>query len=310
MRLFRRPSKSPRVRLATYSLLAAAGCRDPASQSGDVSAAGRIEVSARTSGEDLDPDGYRIILDGSPREALSGSGRALLANIAPGRHVLELAGVASNCTVGDGKLRDVNVPAAGVATVEFEVSCAVAQGSLRVSTRTTGNLPDPDGYVIRVSGAADSPIGLTDSILVDRVAAGTHQVALIGAASNCVVQGSDTVNVPIRVSATTRVTFTVSCAAPSNDPATIIAVVSTSIINAPATLSLAVELDGGAPEPVPSSGSVEFGGVPPGIHSLLLTGVPSYCVIGGLFDREPNPVTVTVASAEVRMVRFKVFCIG
>jgi hypothetical protein len=234
----------------------------------------------------------------------------VLANLAPGRHVLELAGVASNCTVGDGTQRHVNVPAAGVATVDFEVSCAVAQGSLRVSTRTTGDLPDPDGYVIRVSGAADSAIGLTDSILVEHVAAGTHQVALIAAASNCVVQGSDTVNVPVRVSATTRMMFTVSCLAPSNHPATIIAVVSTSIINAPATLSLAVALDGGAPEPVPSSGSVAFAGVPPGIHSLLLTGVPSYCVIGGFFERGPNPVTVTVAGAEVRMVRFKVLCIG
>jgi hypothetical protein len=115
--------------------------------------------------------------------------------------------------VGGGTARTVNVPAGGTASTSFAVSCVAVggDGSLTVTTSTTGSNLDPDGYTVTVDGGPSQPIATNGSVSFTGPA-GDHQIALSGVAANCTVGGANprTVNVPAGGTATT--TFSVTCA--------------------------------------------------------------------------------------------------
>jgi hypothetical protein len=92
---------------------------------------GSIRVSVATSGSPIDPDGYTIKLDNrDPGQPVAVNGSATLSGVSAGRHSVALSGVASNCSVGDGASREVNVTVGGTAEVAFAVTCSAG--------------PDPD----------------------------------------------------------------------------------------------------------------------------------------------------------------------
>src|SRR5205814_10178034 len=103
----------------------------------------------------------------------------------------------------------------------FAVSCAAVggDGSLTVTTSTTGTNLDPDGYTVSVDGgAASQPIATNGSVTFTGPS-GDHSIELLGVAGNCTVSGANprTVNVPANATATT--TFSVSCAGAPPPPA-------------------------------------------------------------------------------------------
>jgi hypothetical protein len=182
---------------------------------------GDLTVSASTTGTNPDADGYTVTLDGGASQALATNGSVTFTGLPAGNHAVVLSGIAGNCSVSGGTSRTVNVPGGSRASTSVAVNCAAVggDGTLTVTTSTTGSNLDPDGYTVTVdAGAASQPIATNGSVSFTGPA-GDHQVALSGLAANCSVSGANprTVNVPAGGTAST--TFDVSCAAEPPPPA-------------------------------------------------------------------------------------------
>lgn len=85
---------------------------------------GQLSVATATSGEDLDPDGYTITVDGVTSSAVPANGSVTFSELAEGDHSVALSGVASNCAIDGTHPRTVTVPAGGTASTTFDVICA------------------------------------------------------------------------------------------------------------------------------------------------------------------------------------------
>lgn len=62
-------------------------------------ATGALQLSVQTRGDELDPDGYTLLIDGSERGTIGRSGSLFLADLSEGLHRVELSAIASNCRV-------------------------------------------------------------------------------------------------------------------------------------------------------------------------------------------------------------------
>ncbi len=78
-----------------------------------------LTVIVRTSGENLDPDGYELAITGFANIAVNVNDTETVV-VSNGEVVVELLGIAANCTVDDNP-RTVNVT--GPTTVTFSVEC-------------------------------------------------------------------------------------------------------------------------------------------------------------------------------------------
>jgi glucose/arabinose dehydrogenase len=177
---------------------------------------GELAVATVTTGSDLDPNGYLVIVDGTLERGIGPNETIRFNGLGAGDHSVGLDGVAANCAVIGDNPRIVTVSGEAVVATTFEVSCTSggssggATGTLEVSTSTTGAELDPDGYTVTVNGTVSAPLATngTDS---GQFSAGDHTLELSGVAPNCTVTGSNprTVTVPAGGSAATQ--FDVTC---------------------------------------------------------------------------------------------------
>jgi hypothetical protein len=175
------------------------------------STAGSIEVSVATSGQDQDPDGYDLVVDGGAPASIPTNGISTVGGLTPGDHSVALDDVAFNCTVAGDNPRTVDVTAGQTSQTSFSVTCSSSTGSIRVSASTNGEDQDDDGYDIVVDGGSPSSIGINGSTTVSGLAAGTHTVKLQGSAFNCFVGGNNPRDVTVTGGQETQVTFNVNC---------------------------------------------------------------------------------------------------
>jgi hypothetical protein len=84
---------------------------------------GTINVTATTTGSNLDPDGYTVTVDGTNGKSITSNGSQTFTDLSAGDHSVTLSGVASNCTVSGSSARTANVPAGGSASVAFQINC-------------------------------------------------------------------------------------------------------------------------------------------------------------------------------------------
>ncbi|HEY9015872.1 MAG TPA: hypothetical protein VIM84_12515 [Gemmatimonadales bacterium] len=82
-------------------------------------------VTVATTGVDIDPDGYRVMVDGSDGGALPSNG-TLISKLDPGTHTISLAGLASNCEVDGPVSHTVTIVTAEATSVAFAVVCTSA----------------------------------------------------------------------------------------------------------------------------------------------------------------------------------------
>jgi len=61
---------------------------------------GSIAISVSTSGDDQDPDGYEVVVDGGAPTAIAINGSTTAVGLTPGDHSVALEDVAANCSVG------------------------------------------------------------------------------------------------------------------------------------------------------------------------------------------------------------------
>jgi len=88
-------------------------------------AGGAVRVTVRTTGEDLDPNGYSVLIDDVGQASVDADG-ATIVTVSAGPHTVGLSDVNSNCEIDQPASRGVTIPIGGLGTAEFEVQCATA----------------------------------------------------------------------------------------------------------------------------------------------------------------------------------------
>ena len=123
---------------------------------------GDVDVSASTTGFDLDPDGYTVIVAGTQSQPLTVNGLVTFT-IAATTVDVELTGVATNCTVTSNNPQTVSVPAGGTVSVSFAVTCTATGKILFASDRDVSTINEI--YVMNADGT--SVVRLTSNTVVD-----------------------------------------------------------------------------------------------------------------------------------------------
>ncbi len=170
---------------------------------------GNLEVHVTTAGQNPDPDGYTLSVDGALLGMLGPNDMALFGGLPAEDKTVVLADVAPNCTVQGGTSQMVTIPTNNTAVVTFAVDCVdpTALGQVDIVTNTTGQ-DIPPGYTVDVGGQQSS-IPANGNLVVS-TPVGPTDVRLIDVAPNCIVAAPNprTVHVGTTLTATT---FDVSC---------------------------------------------------------------------------------------------------
>lgn len=297
MMSFRRSSAAAPVALAlgAAACAVAAACV-PGAPSSPGATAGTVLVRTFTTGP-VPPASYEVLVDGRAVGSVAADGEVEVPGISPGRHDVELH-TPVNCTVDGTNPREITVSEGLTSEVAFDVVCtSPPTGTLELTTSTSGDDLDEDGYSVAVDGTDRGPVGIDETVTFE-VRTGDREVELRGIADNCEVQGANPRVLPVNDGQTTPTTFAVVCA---ETDGSIDVSVSTSGFNQDD--SYTVDLDGSRAETLESDDSVVFEDVPAGRHTVTLGDVAPNCEVEG-----DNPVTVDVVADETSEVDFEVDC--
>ncbi len=276
---------------------------------------GDLRVTAVTTGGDLDPNGYTVRVDDRAWHIVPVKGSVSVPGPwAVGEHAVELRDVASNCTVAGANPRTVTVAGGDTVDVAFAVACTglPTTGWLRVTTATTGDELDSNGYTLNVDGLCYSEgyyggwcdyqwrdtVGVSGTFTIPDVPLGDVTVQLQDVARNCTVAGPSTVS--IVAGDTAEVTFAVTCQALGGVRVT---VATSGVYLDPDGYT--VRLDGGPGHATALNGAVAFSDVLAGEHTIAVEGAALNCAIDGA-----NPRSVSVAAGDTAVVSFAVTCIA
>lgn len=167
-------------------------------------------------------------------------------------------------------------------------------GTLLVSTSTSGNAPDLDGYRLTVDGAAGMALEPTGTLAI-RLAPGRHALRLLGVAPPCLVASESVLQVDVASSDTVPVGFDIRCSVTG-----VLVTVATTGVD-PDTDGYSVLVDGAARAHVrPNDHALTL--LEPGTRTIALTGLEPNCTV------DSASRVVTVADTEVVPLAFVVTC--
>ena len=178
---------------------------------------GSLRVTTVTTGEEISLNGYTVFLPSKPPFGLPVNGVVTIPNLRAGGFNLGLYNVAPNCDHVGSPVRSVQIVFGLVADVGFTLRC-VATGRFQITTRTTGEDRDEDGYLVEVSQPAKGTVssvqlpqnGTTDVI---GLPPGDFTLKLSGVINNCTANLAVLYPVRIQAGSTTPVTFDIGCEA-------------------------------------------------------------------------------------------------
>ena len=84
-------------------------------------------------------------------------------------------------------------------------------GQIAVTTVTTGDNPDADGYALTLDGNAAGAIGVNAVTIIPDLTPATYSVALTDVAANCTVGGDNPRDLGVTAGVSTTTTFSVDC---------------------------------------------------------------------------------------------------
>jgi hypothetical protein len=261
--------------------------------------AGSLRIRTETSNAQGDPDGYAISVDGLESQPIEPNATTIITNLAPGAHTVQLVGVAGNCSVQGTNPQTVNVVADASTGVTFVVDCRATQGALQVTTSTTGQDQDQNGYQFSVDGGPARAIGVSGSETLSNISAGNHTVVLTGVATNCTVNDANQ-TVTVTSGSTATAAFAITCSAVP--PARGSIRVTTSTSGEDQDNGYQFSIDDGSARSIGPNGSEDVGNVSPGNHTVELTGVASNCTVNDAAQ------TVTVTPGNVATAAFSITC--
>ena len=167
-------------------------------------------------------------------------------------------------------------------------------GTIEITSTTSGERPDADGYTVTIDGGAPLALGNNATLRLSDVTAGDHQLELSGMAPNCATNGANPLPVAVPGGGTTPVSFQVECPTPSGS----IRILTVTQGDDPDADGYDVTLDGGSAQPIGSSGSLNLTGIMPGEHRIQVHGVAPNCELTGGSDRS---ITVGTAAVELSL---------
>jgi len=171
-------------------------------------------ITVTTTGLSQDPDGYRVLVDGTDHGTI-GSNDTILARLEPGSRTIALTGLAQNCVLQGSSSRTVTIVDSEALDVEFAVVCTVTGGVIEVVLSGALGL----GFEGVVDGVTRFPIGGAGRALYTSrgrllgVPAGTHVVSLIVPDDCSTDPGPQSVTIPegAPLRDTVEVVFQVTC---------------------------------------------------------------------------------------------------
>lgn len=288
-------SRSTWLPVAAVLALVVGACND---DSTSPSTEGAIQVTVATAGSDLDPDGYTVLVDGDNGQAVGPDGSVTFSSIQAGEREVSLTEIAANCSVTGSNPRTVTVTAEGTTQVTFDVVCTALSGDLTVTTTTTGENIDSDGFMFAVDGGTPQAIGTNESVTI-QVDAGTRSVELTGLASNCTVSDSNPRNVTVPGGGAASADFSITCV--SNVGTLVVTTTTTGTDIDPDGYT--VSIDGGAGQAINTTAVLTLNDTPMGDRTVELTGVADNCTVSG-----ENPRTVTVPQNAGVQTDFTINC--
>jgi hypothetical protein len=178
---------------------------------------GLLRVVVKTSGGDLDVDGYDIVIDSAPPHYLRPYDPILERFLKPGPHTVAIQNVAENCSVtGGSQTRVASVTTDGApAEVVFEVVCIATGVAVTV---TTSGVDHPNDYRVSLDGRAVGVIDPNGSLVVGRLEPGPHKVDLVIRGSTCSAAGDAPIIVDVVARTVTPIQFHITCVAPIRAP--------------------------------------------------------------------------------------------
>ena len=188
--------------------------------------------------------------------------------------------------------------AGGCGDDEAPTTPDVATGHLAVTSGTTGEQLDSNGYEIWINDSFVRALGIDDSTLISGVRADDMRVELAEVESNCTVQGDNPRTVPVPEDDTTATAFLVHCIATSGT----IEVVTTTT-GEDLDSDYVVSIDGGAQGVVAATDTFRSSSLPSGEHTVSLGDVALNCLLAG----DPERV-VTVPIEGPALTAYEIFC--
>ena len=263
---------------------------------------GTLEIVTSTSGVEHDADGYTVQIDGGGSQGIGSAATLSIPDVPPGDHTVELADMASNCTISSSNPQGVSVRADETARVNFAITCGATTGGLSITAATSGPSPDPDGYTISIDGADRGALGLNAAVTISQLVPGSHAVGLSGVAANCQIEGENIRTVTITAGTDASVAYSITCQTPPAGTGNLRVITTTTGPDADAD-GYTLAVDGGATQPIGLNAATPLSNLVAGSHSIQLSGLAGNCTLSGT-----NPRSVTVIAGATTDLNFAIAC--
>jgi Tol biopolymer transport system component len=188
---------------------------------------------------------------------------------------------------------------AGLSCAGGDITPPPTSGRLTITTSTTGPEPDTDGYAVTLDGGTQAAIPVSGTLQRDDVEPGTHSIQLTGISANCTAAGLNPRSINVPAGETVTVAFELTCSATTGS----LQITSATSGVSPDADGYGITLDGADRGTLVSSGAVTLNGLPPGTHSVGLSGVAGNCLVQG-----DNPRPIAILAGASATIAFQVVC--
>jgi hypothetical protein len=145
-------------------------------------------------------------------------------------------------------------------------------GTIQISVTTSGPALDPDGYTVRLDGAAGQPVGAQGRLVLDDVPVGSHTLEFAGFAMGC--DPLSPLYVDLAAGDTARISLEVHCPG----PATLRVI--THSTGAPADPDgYLVHVSIAPDRAIGIEDTIDIADLPPGSQSVTLSGLAPNCTV-------------------------------
>lgn len=186
---------------------------DPADPRFRIQPTGALRLITRTTGDDLDADGYElwITATSATTRRMASNDSLVVGGLVARNYEISLTDVAANCVMPSQS--QALVAAGDTVEILFAGTCT-GMGTLAVTVETTGVDHDPDGYRL-TGGVPGFPVNVTtgtNQTAQIRVLPGRHSLTLVDVAANCDITSPNPVEAEVASGGTAEAAFRVGCA--------------------------------------------------------------------------------------------------
>jgi hypothetical protein len=160
-------------------------------------------------------EAFVVTLNGAKRKPIVAGTPITYENMVAGDYTVALADL-GDCTVEEPASQDISLGAEETAAVEVRVTCRPSEGTLRITTVTSGTDLD-SGYRIFIDGERIADIG-ADEIVDIGLPVGTYEVSLDDVAPNCAVVSSALQSLDVGQGEVSTAIFAIECGETTQSP--------------------------------------------------------------------------------------------